>query len=133
MYKSNDMKLSQFKFRLPEEQIAQFPLAYRDDSRLLVLHSKTGEIEHKMVTELVNYFEEGDSIPIIYNYQETTELRMFLKDRKLQRVWTPKTSGTMYPLNQIPADRKRLPGFMWYDGVRPLNRDDIFHWRSKHE
>ena len=79
------------------------------------------------------YFEEGDSIPIIYNYQETTELRMFLKDRKLQRVWTPKTSGTMYPLNQIPADRKRLPGFMWYDGVRPLNRDDIFHWRSKHE
>ena len=39
------------------------------------------------------YFEEGDSIPIIYNYQETTELRMFLKDRKIQRVWTPKTSG----------------------------------------
>lgn len=60
MYKSNDMKLSQFKFKLPEEQIAQFPTAYRDDSRLLVLHRKTGEIEHKMVTELVNYFEEGD-------------------------------------------------------------------------
>lgn len=60
MYKSNDMKLSQFKFRLPEEQIAQFPTAYRDDSRMIVLHRKTGEIEHKMVTELVNYFDEGD-------------------------------------------------------------------------
>jgi S-adenosylmethionine:tRNA ribosyltransferase-isomerase len=60
MYKSNDMKLSQFKFRLPEEQIAQFPLAYRDDSRMLVLHRKTGEIEHKMVTDLVQYFDEGD-------------------------------------------------------------------------
>ena len=77
------------------------------------------------------YFEEGDSIPIIYNYQETSELRMFLKDRKLESVWTPKTSGTMYPLNQIPEDRRRLQGFMWYDYVRPLNRDDIFNWRGK--
>jgi len=77
------------------------------------------------------YFEEGDSIPIIYNYQETSELRMFLKDRKLQHVWTPKTSGTMYPLNQIPLDRKRLPGFAWYDAVRPQNRYDIFNWRPK--
>ena len=77
------------------------------------------------------YFEEGDSIPIIYNYQETSELRMFLKDRKLQRVWTPKTSGTMYPLNQIPADRKYLMGFAWYDAIRPQNRDDIFNWKPK--
>ena len=78
-----------------------------------------------------DYFEEGDSVPIIYNYQETSELRMFLKDRKLESVWTPKTSGTMYPLNQIPDDRKRLRGFMWYDYVRPLNREDIFNWRGK--
>ena len=77
------------------------------------------------------YFEEGDSIPIIYNYQQTSELRMFLKDRKLQRVWTPKTSGTMYPLNQIPLDRKRLPGFVWYDAIRPMDRYDIFNWKPK--
>ena len=77
------------------------------------------------------YFEEGDSIPIIYNYQETSELRMYLKDRKLQRVWTPKTSGTMYPLNQIPVDRKHLQGFAWYDAIRPLNREDIFNWKPK--
>ena len=77
------------------------------------------------------YFEEGDSVPIIYNYQETSELRMFLKDRKLESVWTPKTSGTMYPLNQIPDDRIRLHGFMWYDDVRPKNRYDIFNWRGK--
>ena len=77
------------------------------------------------------YFEEGDSVPIIYNYQETSELRMFMKNKKLESVWTPKTSGTMYPLNQIPEDRKRLPGFMWYDYIRPLNRYDIFNWRGK--
>ena len=77
------------------------------------------------------YFEEGDTVAIIYNYQETTEMRMFLKDRKLERVWTPKTSGTMYPPNQIPPDKKRLNGFAWYDYVRPLNRYDIFEWREK--
>ena len=77
------------------------------------------------------FFEEGDSVAIIYNYQETTEMRMFLKDRKLERVWTPKTSGTMYPPNQIPPEKKRLEGFAWYDDVRPLNRYDIFVWRPK--
>ena len=60
MYKSNDMKLSQFKFRLPEEQIAQFPASYRDEARLMVLHRTTGEVEHKTLAELVNYFDEGD-------------------------------------------------------------------------
>ncbi len=60
MYKSNDMKLSQFKFRLPEEQIAQFPASYRDEARLMVLHRTTGEVEHKKLAELVNYFDEGD-------------------------------------------------------------------------
>ena len=77
------------------------------------------------------YFEEGDSVPIIYNYQETTELKMFLKDRKLQSIWTPKTTGTMYPLNQIPHDRRHLPGFTWFDYIRPRDRYDIFVWRSK--
>ena len=54
------MKLSNFKFRLPEELIAQFPSRFRDDARLMVLHAKTGEIEHKMMNDLASYFDEGD-------------------------------------------------------------------------
>ncbi len=60
MYKSNDIRLCQFKFKLPEEQIAQFPASYRDEARMMVLHRKTGDIEHKTLPELVNYFDEGD-------------------------------------------------------------------------
>jgi S-adenosylmethionine:tRNA ribosyltransferase-isomerase len=60
MYKSNDMRLCQFRFKLPEELIAQFPASYRDEARLLVLHRKTGQIEHKSMPDLVNYFDEGD-------------------------------------------------------------------------
>ena len=60
MYKTNDMRLCQFKFKLPEELIAQFPASYRDEARLMVLHRKSGEIEHKTLPELVQYFDEGD-------------------------------------------------------------------------
>lgn len=54
------MKLSQFKFNLPEELIAQHPAPQRDESRLMVLHRKTGEIEHRVFKEIIDYFEEGD-------------------------------------------------------------------------
>ena len=37
----------------------------------------------------------------------------------------------MYPLNQVPPDKKFLPSFAWFDYIRPLNRDDVFHWRGK--
>ena len=54
------MKLSQFKFKLPEERIAKFPVDNRDESRLMVVHKKTGEIEHVMFKEIINYFNEKD-------------------------------------------------------------------------
>jgi S-adenosylmethionine:tRNA ribosyltransferase-isomerase len=54
------MKLSQFRFNLPKELIAQYPTPYRDDCRLMVLHRKTGEIEHKMFTDILDYFDDGD-------------------------------------------------------------------------
>ena len=75
MYKYNDMKLSQFHFRLPEEQIAQFPTLYRDDARLLVLHRKTGEIEHRHVSDTVRYFEEQDLF--IFNDTKVYPARLF--------------------------------------------------------
>ncbi len=72
------MKLSQFKFKLPQERIAQYPSAYmrdeegkvvynktglecnRDECRLMVLHAKSGKIEHKIFKEIIEYFDEGD-------------------------------------------------------------------------
>jgi len=54
------MKTDDFDFELPEELIAQTPLLKRDDSRLLVLDKKTGNIEHKKFTEIIDYLNEGD-------------------------------------------------------------------------
>ena len=54
------MKLSQFKFKLPDELIATEPCDVRDESRLMVVHRATGESEHRQFKEIINYFDEGD-------------------------------------------------------------------------
>lgn len=55
------MKLSQFKFTLPKELVADFPTENRDESRLMVLDRKKGTIEHKMFKDIINYFDDGDT------------------------------------------------------------------------
>ena len=74
------MKLSNFKFKLPEELIAQFPSRFRDDARLFVLHAKTGEIEHKMMNDLASYFDEGDIV--IANDTKVFPARLYAQKEK---------------------------------------------------
>ena len=54
------MKTEDFDFYLPEDLIAQTPLKQRDSSKLLVLDKKTGEIEHKHFTDIIDYLKKGD-------------------------------------------------------------------------
>lgn len=54
------MKLSQFQFELPQEKIAQNPPRWRDECKLMVLHKKTGEIEHKIFKNIIDYFGKDD-------------------------------------------------------------------------
>ena len=42
-----------------------------------------------------------------------------------------KANGTMYPMDQIPAEKYKLPTFAWFDYIRPRNKEDIFEWRGK--
>ena len=69
------MKLSQFKFKLPDELIAQYPAVHRDESRLMVLHRKTGEIEHKIFKDVLNYFDENDLF--VFNDTKVFPARLF--------------------------------------------------------
>ena len=58
------MKLSQFKYYLPEELIANYPLPNRDESRLIVLDRKKQSIEHRQFKDILDYFSEGDVFTI---------------------------------------------------------------------
>ena len=55
------MKLQQFKYKLPEDRIAQHPVPFRDECRLMVVHAKSGKIEHRnSFRDVLNYFDEKD-------------------------------------------------------------------------
>ena len=54
------MNLKDFDFSLPKEFIAQYPSAKRGSSKLLILDRKSGRIEHRSFSEIVNYFSSGD-------------------------------------------------------------------------
>ena len=56
-----------------------------------------------------------------------------MKSLLVKRIWMPAATGTIYPQFSIPSDKKFLAGFAWFDYVRPMNKDDIFDWRSKSE
>lgn len=69
------MKLSQFKFKLPEELIAQYPSENRDECRLMVVDSRTGEISHHIFKELINYYDEGDVL--VFNDTKVFPARLY--------------------------------------------------------
>lgn len=69
------MKLSQFKFRLPEDLIAQHPSAQRDEARMMVLHRATGEIEHRVFKDIINFFSDGDIF--VFNDTKVFPARLF--------------------------------------------------------
>ena len=69
------MKLSHFHFNLPEELLAEFPAENRDESRLMVVHRKTGLIEHKMFKDLIDYFDDGDVM--VLNNTKVFPARLF--------------------------------------------------------
>jgi lipopolysaccharide export system protein LptA len=83
--------------------------------------------------KLVFYPEDGkDSTMIGMNVSETSILSLYLKEKKMEKmIMSPKSNGTLYPMDQIPPDKLRLPTYAWFDYLRPLNKEDIFNWRSK--
>jgi len=69
------MKLSKFKYNLPEELIALHPTLNRDESRLMVLNRNTGEIEHKIFKDVVDYFKNDDVM--VFNNTKVFPARLY--------------------------------------------------------
>lgn len=55
------MKLSQFQFPITKDNIASEPPRWRDECKLMVLHRESGEIEHKIFKDIIEYFGKGDT------------------------------------------------------------------------
>ena len=69
------MKLSQFKFRLPEELIAEYPTENRDECRLMVINRKDGSISNHIFKEIINFFDDGDVM--VFNNTKVFPARLY--------------------------------------------------------
>lgn len=69
------MKLSQFKFKLADSRIAQYPSENRDECRLMVVNANTGEITHHIFKDIINFFDEGDVM--VFNNTKVFPARLF--------------------------------------------------------
>ena len=74
------MKLSQFKFDLPLNLIAQHPSKKREDSRMMVVHRKTGQIENKHFRDILDYFDDKDVF--VVNNTKVFPARMYGRKEK---------------------------------------------------
>ncbi|OFY72238.1 MAG: tRNA preQ1(34) S-adenosylmethionine ribosyltransferase-isomerase QueA [Bacteroidetes bacterium RIFCSPLOWO2_12_FULL_37_12] len=94
------MKLSAFRFHIPDDLLSRYPAKHRDESRLMVLHRKTKKIEHRIFKNVVEYFSEGDVMIIndtrvfparLYGNKEKTGARIevfLLRElSKEQKLW----------------------------------------------
>ena len=100
------MELSEFNYYLPEELIAQTPIKKRDESRLMLLDKKTGEIEHKIFKDIINYLEPGDCI--VRNNTKVIPARLYGK----------KSTGANVEFILL----KNIEGDIWEAMVRPGNK-----------
>ena len=69
-----------------------------------------------------------------FNCLEGSLLHLYMKDKKMEKgLFVGKVQRYDVSHGSDTADKLRLPTFSWFDYVRPLNKEDIFNWRSKRE
>ncbi len=102
-------------------------MAYFTNGEIREAHAKTNAIA------IYHMIDDADSTFLAQDYTESPLMKMFFDKRKMKSIWMEKPSGVMYPMTQIPADKKFLPNFAWFDYIRPLDKNDIFNWRGKRQ
>lgn len=100
------MKVSDFNYELPEELIAQTPIAKRDESRLMVLNKETKTIEHKTFKNIIEYLKPGDVL--VRNNTKVIPARIYGK----------KETGANIEFLLL----KNIEGDIWESIVRPGNK-----------
>ena len=122
------MKVEEFDFNLPEELIAQTPLLKRDESKMLVLDKKTGEIEHKKFFDLVDLLNEGDVL--VLNDTKVMPARLYGTkidtDAAIEVLMLKDTGNDTWECLTKPAKRVKLDTIISFgDGLLKARCVDI--------
>lgn len=115
------MKLSDFRYTAPKSVTAKFPTEPRDQSKLLVLDRKTGEMEDHVFTDIVDYFKKGDCL--VVNESRVFPARLIGKKEKtnaqievmLLRELSQKDTSSLWDVIVDPARKVRIGNKIYFD------------------
>lgn len=110
------MNVDWFDFELPEHLIAQTPLAQRTGSRLLTLNRNTGNIEHRMFTDLAEYLHEGDVV-VLNDTRVIPARLMGIKGdtgAKVELLLLRQLEGDRWEALAKPAKRIKIGTELWF-------------------
>ena len=99
--------------------------------RTLNAYFKDGKIQYTRIkgspAETIFYAQDNDSAYIGMNYATGDAVDVFFENDEVKKIkFINDVNGTMYPMNQIPADKKQLKNFVWEDRRRPKNKLELF-------
>jgi len=97
---------SDYDFTLPEGQIARYPLARREDSRMLVLHRSERRMEHRSFRDFPTFLREGDLV--ILNNTKVIPARVFSDDGKIELLFLEAAGENTWKCMVKPGRRMRL-------------------------
>jgi S-adenosylmethionine:tRNA ribosyltransferase-isomerase len=113
------MKLSEFKYTLPEDSIAEYPADPRDSAKLMVVDKKTGKIEDKVFSDICDYFHRGDCL--VMNETKVFPAKLFGKKEKtnaqieVMLLRELKTEERIWDVLVEPARKVRIGNKIYFD------------------
>lgn len=129
------MKLSQFKFDLPSELIATHPAKFRDESRLMVMDRKTGEITHKTFKDIIDYFDQDDIF--VFNDTKVFPARLYGNKEKTGATIEVFLLRELNPENHFwdvlvdPARKIRIGNKLYFGGDESVVAEVIDNTTSR--
>jgi len=111
------MKLSDFRYTAPKSVIAKYPAEPRDQSKLLVLDRKTGEMTDKVFTDIVEYFKKGDCL--VVNESRVFPARLIGKKEKtnaqIEVMLLRELKPSLWDVIVDPARKVRIGNKIYFD------------------
>ncbi|MBC7979877.1 MAG: tRNA preQ1(34) S-adenosylmethionine ribosyltransferase-isomerase QueA [Armatimonadetes bacterium] len=123
-----------YDYQLPGELIASRPLDDRSSSRMLVIHRKTGEIEHKMFGDFENYMTPEDIL--ILNDTKVIPARLFSDDGRIELLCLDQSTPILWRCLAKPGKRLRFGKSICIGGITGVvvevfdNGDRLIEWES---
>ena len=131
------MKLSEFKYTLPKQNIAKFPAEPRDSARLLCVDKNTGESVDKQFSDILGMFKKGDCL--VLNETKVFPARLFGKKEKtnatieVMLLRELKSEERIWDVLVEPARKVRIGNKIYFDNnkfYKRLGKVPLGNWRS---